>query len=263
MHYKLLFAGVGLLTLPAIFAQSQPGFEVAAIKPAPDLTELVRARSMAHVGVKIDGALANFGAMSLGDLIQYAFRIKSFQSSGGADTSPRFDIVAKLPPGVTPGEVPAMMQQLLVERFRLAFHWGSKQFPVYAMIVDPKGAKLTRPPEDFEPAATHALPLDRQLWPYSLDRLAELLTPYFDRPVLNETGMQGKFMVPSGRIIQAWPTRWQDRAALRNGGEAKASLPDNASVVATLAQLGLKLQSRKVPFPVLVIDKLEKNPTEQ
>jgi hypothetical protein len=92
--------------MPAVFAQSEPGFEVASIKPAPDLTELVRSHST-HVGVKIDRALADFGALSLDDLIQYACGIKPFQLPGGGDALAHFDIMAKLPYGATPEEVPA------------------------------------------------------------------------------------------------------------------------------------------------------------
>jgi uncharacterized protein (TIGR03435 family) len=75
--------------------------------------------------------------------------------------------------------------------------------------------------------------------------------------------MEGKFMVPLGRLGQAWPIRWSDRAALRQGEESKVPLPDNGRVIAILAELGLRLESRKAAFAVLVIDKLEKKPTEQ
>jgi uncharacterized protein (TIGR03435 family) len=257
-----LFASMALLAAPAVFGQREPGFEVASIKPAPDLTELVRSHSP-HIGVKIDGAFADFGAMSLDSLIQYAFRIKPFQLSGGGDPSARFDIMAKLPYGATPEEVPAMMHQLLVERFKLEYHWDSKQVRVYALVLRPKGATLARPPADFDRAADHALPLDRQVAPLTLDRLGEFLSPYFDRPVVNQTGLEGKFMIPGGRIVQAWPNRWLDRYEARRGGESKVSLPDTSRVIAILTELGLKLESRKAAFPVLVIDKLEKTPTEQ
>lgn len=262
MNCRFFFAGIALFALPAIFAQDRPEFEVASIKPAPELAELVRSHSM-HVGTKIDGAIADFGSMSLGELIQYAFRIKSFQVSGGGDTSARFDIQAKLPYGGRPDEVPAMMQQLLVQRFGLAFHWSSREFPAYALIVGPKGAKLTPRPADFDRAANRALPVNQQAGPLTLDRLAELLTPYFERPVVNRTAIEGEFMVPNGRIGQAWPNRWSDRYALQHGGAQAASLPDTPRVVAILAELGLKLESRKMPFRILEIDKLEKKPTEQ
>jgi len=210
--------------MPAVFAQSEPGFEVASIKPAPDLTELVRSHST-HVGVKIDRALADFGALSLDDLIQYAFGIKPFQLPGGGDASAHFDIMAKLPYGATPEEVPAMMQQ----------------------------------PTDFDRAAA----VERRTGPLTLDRLAEALTPYFDRPVVNQTAMEGKFMVPLGRLGQAWPNRWSDPAHCETAASQTCRCRIMPAWLRFLAELGLKLESRKVDFPVLVIDKLEKKPTEQ
>jgi hypothetical protein len=106
-------ACLALFTLPGLLARDAPAFEVASVNPTPDLTEQLRSRKV-HLGVKVDGAIADFGAMSLRALIGYAFRIEDFQISGAAGTGTLFDIQAKIPVGATPNEVPATLQQLLL-----------------------------------------------------------------------------------------------------------------------------------------------------
>jgi uncharacterized protein (TIGR03435 family) len=49
-----------------------------------------------------------------------------------------------------------------------------------------------------------------------------------------------------------------------NGGQglAEASEPSGSTIFVSVQQLGLKLESRKAPLPFIVIDHLEKSPTE-
>jgi len=263
MHYKFLIATFALFVVNPAFAQNEPAFEVASVKPA-DLSERLRTHS-SHIGAKIDGARADFGAMSLRSLIGFAFRIKSFQITGATTdlSTTAFDIVAKLPYGESPDRVPEMLQQLLAERFRLAFHWDRKEIPVYALVVGPKGAKLARPPADFDLQAARAVSMYKQVVPMSLERLVGAVSSFLGKPVVNQTGMDGEFMIPLGRLTTINSERFKAEIAAHSGGEATAWVPDNSPVHALLSDLGLKVENRNVPFPVLVIDKLEKTPTEQ
>jgi len=257
MFYRFLFAS--FMISPAILAQVQPAFEVASIKPV-DLDERLRSRSM-HLGMKFDGARADFGAVSLRELLQYGFRVNSFQIVGGGDLEPRFDVLAKIPFGATADDAPAMVQQLLVERFGLTFHWDRKEFPVYALVVDPKGSKLRPRSPDFDREANRALPLEQHLASMRLDRFASEVAYFLDKPLVDQTGMQGEYLVPSGRMAGLLEQRSRAMTAAHDSGQA--FVPDYSSVLALLADLGLKAESRKMPFPVLVIEKLEKSPTEQ
>src|SRR5438105_14656249 len=115
----------------AAFAQNTPRleFEVASIRPSPPITMNVK------VGVHIDGAQVSFTYVSLKDLIQSAYTLKNYQIVGPDWVgSERFDIAAKLPEGATREQVPAMLQSLLEDRFKLKFHRDSKEFPVYALL---------------------------------------------------------------------------------------------------------------------------------
>src|SRR4051794_22818162 len=111
-----------LLALVAWFGQTAvpPTFEVASIKEAPPLSiENVQAATF-HVGMRIDGSRADYGFMSLADLIPYAYRVKRHQLSGPPwMNNTRWDILAKIASGQSPNRAPEMMQSLLAERFKL------------------------------------------------------------------------------------------------------------------------------------------------
>jgi hypothetical protein len=62
--------------------------------------------------------------------------------------SDRFDVIAKAPSRSTPQQMREMMQSLLAERFGLAAHIGSKDFPIYALVLSRSdgnlGPRITR-----------------------------------------------------------------------------------------------------------------------
>ena len=81
--------------------------------------------------------------MPLKNLIQSAYRVKSYQVSGPAWLdSERFEIIAKLPEGASQEQVPEMLQKLLQERFGLKLHRETKELPIYALVVGKNGPKL-------------------------------------------------------------------------------------------------------------------------
>jgi uncharacterized protein (TIGR03435 family) len=138
-------------------ASAPLAFEVATIKPARPIQEQALAGKM-HVGEKIDGARADYGAMSIADLITLAFKVKAAQVSGPDwIKTERFDILAKLPEGATKDQVPQMLQSLLADRFKMTFHRETKDQSVYALVVAKGGPKLKEsPPDDPAPAADTA-----------------------------------------------------------------------------------------------------------
>jgi len=130
----------------------------------------------------------------------------------------RFDIDAKLPAGANRTQVPEMLQSLLADRFRLKFHNGSKEFPVYALVVAAQGLKLkdlTKPGDTPDakaavessgyggPAGMGGSYSDGS--PFSLGdnkfegkkltmaRIASILSPCLDLPIVDMTQNQGKF----------------------------------------------------------------------
>ena len=278
------------LAVCALFAQSAPKleFEVASIKPSDPMTDNV------HVGLRIDGAQVSCTQWNLQDYIRIAYRLKSYQVEGpDTITGQRFDINAKLPPGATREQVNDMLQNLLVDRFKLTFHRVQKEFPVYALVVAKGGAKLKESNLDGVDASKLSKPSDSvaatgsaagvnvdlgQGASFSLTddkftvkrltmaRTAEVLGRFVDRPIVDMTNLTGiyDFELP----LSADDYRGM---LIRSAITAGVSLPPQAiqmamsdigeSLASAMQALGLKLEPRKAPLDVLVVDHIEKAPT--
>ncbi len=142
-----LLAGILSAQTPA----PPPAFEVASIRPAsPPTPETLRSGQF-HAGAKIDAAHLDFGYISLGDLLPYAFRVKPYQISAPSWTrDSRWNILANLPSGVSQDQVPEMMQALLADRFKLAIHREKREQAVYQLCG---GARRTQGGGVIRPAA--------------------------------------------------------------------------------------------------------------
>lgn len=117
------------------------------------------------------------------------------------------------------------------------------------LVVAKNGPKLEPPkegPNDFSriPAPGHRFFNQNQL---SMAVFADLLSRQVDRPVLDMTGLKGYFAVKV-----EWAT--DDARETEN--------PGPSLFTALQEQLGLKLEARKGPLEILVIDHAEKVPTE-
>jgi uncharacterized protein (TIGR03435 family) len=142
---------------------SSPGlaFDVASVRPAAPIDQAAMLAGLRAgrrpESVHIDGLRATFTYMSLKDLIAYGYKVRAYQISGPEwITTDRFDIAAKLPEGASRDDVPAMLEALLIERFKLAAHLETKEHPVMALVVAKSGAKLqesTANPEPFDETA--------------------------------------------------------------------------------------------------------------
>jgi uncharacterized protein (TIGR03435 family) len=299
-----------LLAASAVFAQtSAPAFEVASIKPATLPTAAQITSGKLHVGMAIDGARVDIGNLPLAELIRIAYRVKPYQISGpdwmGAE---RFDVLAKLPEGATPEQVPEMLQALLAERFQLKMHRENKEHAMYALVVGKNGLKLKESAPDADsgggtgnaqvrvspsgegkgvlvtggqngPARMSMGPggsLHLELAKATPAMLADMLRRFVDRPVVDMTELKGTYQVALDLSMEdlrnAARTAGLPVAGLAGGGEPgrplgpenapTASDPSGGSIFNTVQQLGLKLEPRKAPMEVIVIDHLEKTPTE-
>jgi uncharacterized protein (TIGR03435 family) len=228
-------------------------------------------------------------------------------------TAQRFDVVAKLREGATKEQVPQMLQALLAERFGLTVHRDNKEVPVYALMVGKGGPKLKESPPDVEtpppakPAGGFVVGAgDQQLVvkqtgggatiaggrdgpmrvtmgaggamrmeadKMTMERLAGMLTPMLDRPVVDRTGLTGKYQVALELAMQ---DMMQVARAANIGAPGLAPRPDagpgqavpaasdpsGGSIFQSVQQLGLKLDKEKAPFETIVVDRLEKNPSD-
>ena len=161
-----------------------------------------------------------------------------------------------------------MLQTLLAERFKLVAHHEKRNTSAYALTVGRGGARLKEAapdvnvPEGEEP---HTLERKNERVRFEFDsvtmeRFASLLSRYVDRPIVDQTGLKGRY-----RAFYEI-----DRTALANGAlmsvmpnaDPTATADPRESIVSSLKQLGLKLDLRMLPVDVLVIDHVERVPTE-
>jgi uncharacterized protein (TIGR03435 family) len=162
-----------------------------------------------------------------------------------------------------------MLQALLAERFNLKLHRETKQLPVYAMTVGKRGPKLRDAAEPeiikfpdgslrknrsllwtpaLEPNGERS---DRNVQMIVRDRslqdLADTLSMFMGRPVLNRTGLQGTFDITM---------EYEKDPDAANGPGAALTGP--AMFTAFREQLGIKFEATRGPVEILVIDHAEK-----
>jgi uncharacterized protein (TIGR03435 family) len=266
-------------------AQTGPRFEVASIKPSGEprtyFVDNTTPRAF-MTGARFDIQLASLMA-----LVTTAYRVEAFQVSGPswmAET--RFDIVAKPPAGATNEQIPEMLRALLIERFHLAVRTESKEETVYVLSVGKDGSKLKEAPEkptehppSKDPNGRHVLTVMRTdngvqtiserngRLLFEADRatmldIARALRGYVDAPVVDETGLKGIYEV-SLELPSAPLRGGRGRAASADVSPADAaSEPAGISVFASVQKLGLKLEKRKAPMDHIVIERIDKTPSE-
>ena len=209
-------------------------FEVASIKPNTS----VSGNSSLHFGrgqVRIEN-------YSLRQLVMQAYDLQDYEiSAPGWLDDVRFDIVGKGPEG----PVAPRLQNLLAERFKLAVHRESRTVTGYVLLVDKKGPKLHESTEAGDGWGRGSGSL--KTTGTTMARFARLLSVAVTRPVKDMTGLKGKY---------DFDLKW----ATDNGSD-DARLPDSL-FTALQEQHGLRLEGRKVDIEVVVVDHVEKTPTE-
>jgi uncharacterized protein (TIGR03435 family) len=197
-------------------------------------------------------------------------------------TSDQYTIQAVIPPS-TPaytryqlmtGNAPklqAMIQTLLVERFKLAVHRETREMSVYALTIAKGGPKLQPAPNgncdpnsalilraqrgDQKPACIGGFNVNRQghfnvfVDATTIGNFAQILTGALERPVIDRTGLAG-----------VYDFRFESSVEDTMFHEMRLEPTDNPPSVfdAIQQQLGLKLESTKGPVEVLVIERAEK-----
>jgi uncharacterized protein (TIGR03435 family) len=249
----------GLIIVSCGLAYGQTAFEVASIRTgAPFSMALLRSGG---VGMKTDGARVIIRTWTPADLIGAAYQVRTDQITGpdwiGAD---RWDIQANMPQGTSSTQVPEMLRTLLAERFKLAARRTQKMMPVYALMAGKGGPALqASTSDDSTPSGcTPAGGNHRVCRRMTMGDLANMLTQLsrmnaamppgamtwgIEMPAVDMTGLKG-----------AWDFS-MDFGPAGADGEA-------ASVIDAVEKLGLKLDPQKRPYENIVIDRLEKLPTE-
>jgi uncharacterized protein (TIGR03435 family) len=248
----MIMRTVGVALLACGFSFGQATFEVASIKPAAPLEF---GRTIVHRSVTktkgVEGRL-NYEGISLMDLIGDAYRVPHRQISGPAWlTSQRFDILAVMPAPLSNDQIPEMLGALLQERFKLKTHREIKEELVYRLVPASSGPKL---PEAEKETGTgisgrSTKTAEQVSAQTTLARFAEYLSERLDRPVVDQTGLAGIYSIH----VEWMP----DNAAATGVDTAGPSL-----FTAIQEQLGLRLVAGKMAVQLLVVDSVEKYPTD-
>lgn len=279
-----------LAPLGLLLAQSADGprFEVASIRPSTTQPE-----GQINIGLHLDGAQVRIGSFTLKEYIALAYRTKISRVSGpdwiGSD---RFDIAATIPAGNKESQIPEMFQALLADRFQLKFHREQKEFPVYALVLGKGPLKLKEIPPDPD-AAKGPVPVNAagggsvqgvsvnlgggSSWSFvpnkfeakklSMAQFVGDFERFTDRPIVDMTGLKGQYDF----AFDINPDDYRPML-IRSAISAGVTLPpqalrllensSSASLSDALGQVGLKLEARKAPLDVIVVDGANKMPSD-
>jgi uncharacterized protein (TIGR03435 family) len=243
-----LIGGAGVIAAIAAWPQTitTPQFEVASIRPsvAAGWQYTTKPSPAGWIATKVP----------LTYVIHWAFNINDYQLVGApAWASDRYDIAAK-PGAKTEVEWRLMLRNLLEDRFKLKAHSEKREKTEYALTIAKGGSKLQEPKEVSCPAesAPSGPPCGRLSWSRTglagrsapMRMLVFVLSQSLGGTVVDETGLKGPFDMA---------LRWAP-----DSDGARQPLDAPSLFVALQEQMGLKLQSRKGPIEVIVVDRLER-----
>jgi uncharacterized protein (TIGR03435 family) len=268
-----------LFLLPSIVAAQTPPpeFEVASVKPAPPGTPYGGMRG--GPGTSSPGQIV-YSSTTLRAVTAKAYGVQRFQIVGPPwFDQQRFDITAKIPPSTTMQQFQLMLQKLLADRFKLELHRENRTASVYDMTIAKTGLKMKESPALEAPAPASGVfpptaPVGSGLMEMYFEGKAQVrgqrvtmrqfivwLTQETDLPIVDKTGLTERY-----DFTMPW-TPGNEAAT----GEASPGAGAGALVFGDVGDtiysalekyLGLKLVSRKGPVEMLVIDRLERTPTE-
>lgn len=237
------------------FAQSVSRFEVASIRPS-------NGESSRSSGGPGTGSPERFAASNvpLSDLVRWAYDVSAYAfKAPDWSRSARFDVEAKIPPGASREQFRLMLQDLLIERFGLKAHYEKQQMRVYTLTISKGGPKLKK---SIPKTADSSSVADRSYVIANKDRsviravnepigyLAVQLSSLFDLPVTDTTGLTEKY---------DFTVSWKPDLSIADSMDPSI----HSSVFSALEQeLGLKLEPARAPVDMLVVDHIERVPTD-
>lgn len=238
---------MGEQTYPVILQRAEaakagppPVFEVASVKPSPPGPN--RGSNM-----HMDPGRLTCSGVTLIDLVRRAYDLKHYQISAPDWMSEeRYELTATFPVVSGQEQIQQMLQALLVERFKIVVHREKKEMPVYGLVVGKTGLKLKE--VEMGPGGTSMTGGKLTARKVTMARVAEVFSNQVDRPVIDMTGLTG---------IYEFTLEWA-----RNENAPSENGPTVNIYAAIEQQLGLKLESRKAPIDILVVDRAEKVPIE-
>ena len=236
-HANLLLLASASLTITGLVAQA-PAFDVASVKPN---------YSGSPGGREPGFRNGTFNAQNvpLKTLLGTAYRVQTSRIKGPDwIDSDRFDLTAKSPTGVPDNQLMPMLQALLKERFQVTVHRETKEMAAYDMVAAKGGVKI-RPFDPAHPQRPQFNGGSSLAGNGTMSQIADALARVLGRPILDKTGKEGVLFYSV------------NYAPLSN--RSAPGLPDLFEAVEE--QMGVKLESKKEPVEILIVDRAERVPT--
>ena len=241
---------IGFALAAGLIAADFPRFEVATVKQAPP----PEGSYPITLGAINDGRL-NLTNVTLNDCVKFAYDLVSDDQISGPDwirsRDLLYNIVAVVPKDATHEQVIRMTQTLLADRMKLVVHHEQHEMKYLALIPGKEGPKM--PAADVSQERNNSggrghITGNRA----SMGLVAMLLSRMEHQIVVDRTGLTGEYQI---RLV------WAPGSAGADAVPQETS--DAPSLFAAVQeQLGLRLESRKGPLDVVVVDSAEKIPAD-
>jgi uncharacterized protein (TIGR03435 family) len=259
---KRLFASIAVAIILSPVAYGQLSERLQTFDAA-DVHASPRSANPNTVGGFIRGGRYVFRNATMVDLIASAYGLEAEKVLGGPSwlESDRFDILAKAPASTSNDTARLMLRSLLADRFKLVLHNEDRGVAVYALTAGKRGPQL-READGSGPSGCQGVPQTpapgeipqnvvscrNMTMATFAETLRQMAGGYLDKQVVDLTDLKG-----------AWDLtlKWTTRALMANAGSDGISIFD-----AVDKQLGLKLDVKTRPAPVIVVDSVNQRPTD-
>jgi uncharacterized protein (TIGR03435 family) len=231
-------------------------FTVADVHPSPK-----RIRAEVRGGVT-HGDCYYIKDATMVDLISSVYQVDPSSVFGGPTwlAFDRFDILAKAPAGTTEDSARQMVRALLADRFQLVAHTDTRPLPAFVLSAG-KSPHL-KPAADHTadggcqyqqqaPGSGLAAPVMNVKFSCHnttmvtfADFLHDVASPYLTRPVVDATGLKGAY---------DFDIQWSYQIPKEADGVTIFAAVDK--------QLGLKLEQKAAPLPVVLVESVNEKPT--
>lgn len=261
--HMIIAAALGMLESCIAIAQVQSlplKFDVASVKVAHPVIRQGYRHQITPGGLTMLG-------VSMGYCIRLAYGLswqRPYELSGpiwlDPPTDVLVDVIAKTESPASEDQIKSMLQTLLIERFKIEVHREKRSLPAYELVVGSNGPVLRKSAPGGEMKMKSGTKSHEMLFEsVSMAQFAlHLGPPMTSRPVVNMTGLAGtfNFSLELGRYMTDPET---GKLVVDAIGRADT---EGATFRGLRDQLGLALRPGRTSVDVLVVDHVEKAPTE-
>lgn len=241
----------------AAFAQTSDRFEAADVHVSPHSENNF---NLFMRGPQTRAGRYEIRTATMVDLVGAAYGVDTEKVFGGPNwlELDRFDITAKLPDGSTKESRRAMLQALLAERFHLVAKEDKRPLPAYILTAGknvkltdgdpnaPKSCKGKPRPQGAPPTYPNEVTCTNQTAEEIANDLRNMAGGYLRQPVIDSTGLKG---------VYTFDLTWTSK------GQLAAAGADGISIFDAVEKLGLKLELKTSPMPVVVVESVDEKPT--